>query len=178
MGTSDVVSKDVLAFLQKDYELKVRFLVDHFGRMWTRFNFFMVATTALAIGLFQGLRDGRTLGEAIAFPIAGALLALCWYVFGAEDRYLVVAYREEIARTALAIEESLKLTDELARLGPMCKSRYVAVGDVAEALVPPKYYQWRREAISTTKLVAIFPLVVLLSWIALIAVGAWKASAS
>ena len=179
MGTSpndDTISAAVLAFLQKDYELKVRFLVDHFGRMWTRFNFFMVATTALAIGLFQGLRDGKTLGDAIAFPIAGALLALCWYVFGAEDRYLVVAYRDEIARTARAIEKSLNLPRELARLEEKSESVYVAVGDVAQASVPPKYYQWRKDPISTTKLVAIFPLVVLFCWIALIALAALKPS--
>jgi len=28
-------STEVLAFLQKDYEMKVRFLENHVGRMWT-----------------------------------------------------------------------------------------------------------------------------------------------
>ena len=56
-------SSDALAFLQKDYELKVRFLADHYGRIWTRFNFFMVATTGLSIPLLQGLRDGKRLAD-------------------------------------------------------------------------------------------------------------------
>jgi hypothetical protein len=99
-------SAEVLSFLQKDYEMKVRVLENHFGRMWTRFNFFMVATTALALGLFQGLRDGRPLTGSTPYPFAGALLALCWYVYGAQDRYLVEAYRAEIGR-ARAISERL-----------------------------------------------------------------------
>lgn len=37
-------------FLVKDYDLKVRYLADHFGRMWTRFNYFVGIETALVGG--------------------------------------------------------------------------------------------------------------------------------
>jgi len=51
MATNDTVkatpSKD---FLIKDYELKVRYLTDHFGRMWTRFNYFVGIESALVGG--------------------------------------------------------------------------------------------------------------------------------
>jgi len=155
-------STEVLAFLQKDYEMKVRFLENHFGRMWTRFNFFMVASTALALGLFQGLRDGKPLAGATPYPFAGALLALCWYVYGAQDRYLVEAYRAEIGRVFRAIAERLPLPGEPS---------YPAVGDLAGVRVRRSWYQWRLEPVSTTKLVALFPLVVLTGWLTLLAVG-------
>ena len=35
------------SLLVKDYELKVRYLTDHFSRMWTRFNYFVTIQTAL-----------------------------------------------------------------------------------------------------------------------------------
>lgn len=155
-------SAEVLAFLQKDYEMKVRFLENHFGRMWTRFNFFMVATTALALGLFQGLRDGKTLAGSIPYPLAGALLALCWYVYGAQDRYLVEAYRAEIGRVFRTIAERLPLPDEPS---------YPAVGDLGGVRVKRSWYQWRWEPVSTTKLVALFPLVVLTGWLILLVQG-------
>ena len=153
---------EVLAFLQKDYEMRVRFLENHFARMWMRFNFFMVATTALTLGLFQGLRDGKGLPASLPYPIAGTLLALCWYVYGAQDRYLVEAYRAEIGRVFRAIGERLPLPDSPA---------YAAVGDVKGVRVKGAVYQWRLESLSTTKLVSLFPLLALVGWLALIAKG-------
>lgn len=37
-------------FLVKDYELKVGYLTQHFGRMWTRFNYFIGIESALVSG--------------------------------------------------------------------------------------------------------------------------------
>ncbi|MGZ9190403.1 MAG: hypothetical protein ACXW39_10140 [Nitrospira sp.] len=34
-------------FLTNDYELKVGYLTQHFGRMWTRFNYFVGIESAL-----------------------------------------------------------------------------------------------------------------------------------
>jgi len=37
-------------FALKDYELKVQYLTNHFQRMWTRFNYFVVIHAALIGG--------------------------------------------------------------------------------------------------------------------------------
>jgi hypothetical protein len=37
-------------FLLSDYELKVEYLTEHFGRMWTRFNYFVGIESALVGG--------------------------------------------------------------------------------------------------------------------------------
>ena len=80
--------KDVLI---KDYELKVRYLTDHFGRMWTRFNYFVGIESALIGGkLIFG--NGKLSPEV---AIIGAIVSLIWYVMGAEDRFLVRVYRKQ-----------------------------------------------------------------------------------
>ena len=37
----EAISVESRGFLIDDYKLKVGYLSDHFGRMWTRFNFFV-----------------------------------------------------------------------------------------------------------------------------------------
>jgi hypothetical protein len=128
-----VLKSETLAFLQKDYELKVRFLTDHYSRMWTRFNFFMVATTGLAIGLCQGLREGKSLEAGTPFLVSGFVLAFWWYVFGAQDRYLVEAYRAEIRRVADYLRAGLGLSQELSKVQAAGQGIFVVVGDVTQA---------------------------------------------
>ena len=160
--TPVVLSDAAIAFLEKDYEMKVRSLTDHYGRMWTRFNFFMVANTAVAIAAAGRIADGKPLADLIAFSTAGTLLTLCWYIFGAEDRYLVEAYRKEIRRVGEYVQAALGLTRELQKLDPT--GEFVTIADITKEPVAQAVYQWRIEIISTTKLVAWFPLLLFLCW--------------
>src|SRR6266699_7015606 len=86
------------AFLQKDYELKITYLSNHFARMWNRFNYFVAIETALVGGKFL-IPNGVLSRE---FAIAGILISALWYVMGAEDRYLVRLYRHQVKRAANA----------------------------------------------------------------------------
>ena len=138
-------------FLQKDYELKVRYLSDHYARMWTRFNFFMVANTAVVIALCKELIEGKPLIASLPLLSAAAVLALWWYIFGAQDRYLVEAYRTEIRKVAEAFPPG-----------------YLPVSDMSESHIEPELYQWRSKTFSTTKLAAWFPLSILLVLLSLI----------
>src|SRR5438094_512958 len=80
----------------KDYELKVGYLTNHFQRMWTRFNYFVVIEAALIGGktIFGDTEIGI---PGLSFGLA---LSLVWYVMGAEDRYLVEVYREQVKHAA------------------------------------------------------------------------------
>jgi hypothetical protein len=82
METNDAATavslKDVLIM---DYELKVRYLTDHFGRMWTRFNYFVGIESAHAGGKLI-LGNGKLSPEV---AIVGMVVSLFWYVMGAED---------------------------------------------------------------------------------------------
>ena len=92
-------------FLLKDYELKVQCLGEHLQRMWMRFNFFVTLQSGLAAALaIVGTDDG----DRSATPYllgAQAALALIWWVFGAQDRFLVVEYRASIDETATLISD-------------------------------------------------------------------------
>ena len=145
-------------FLVKDYELKVRYLTDHFGRMWTRFNYFVSIESALVGGkLIFG--DGK-LSPQVA--IVGAVVSLIWYVMGAEDRFLVRVYRQHVEDAADLLARAVwdATTD-----GP-----YRHVGEVTESSkgLGGELSGWRLERISTTRLAAWIPLLVLFAWLGLL----------
>lgn len=145
-------------FLVKDYELKVGHLTQHFGRMWTRFNYFVGIESALVGGkLIFG--NGKLSPE---IAIVGAVVSLIWYVMGAEDRFLVRVYRGHVKDAADLIE---KVVWNATACGP-----YRHVGEVAESSRTLKWELsgWRVEAFSTTRLAAWIPLLVLLAWLGLL----------
>src|SRR5207302_11130993 len=132
------------------YEMKVEYLTQHFSRMWKRFNFFIGLETAVSGAYFHVL-EGKDHGNREVALIAGVgvVSSLLWYVCGAEDRYLVEVYRTQVKHAGDSIAEAIGLPN------------YVCVGDT-EMVVDQKwyayFYQWRVNAISTTKLAAWFPL--------------------
>jgi hypothetical protein len=145
-------------FLLNDYELKVEYLTEHFGRMWTRFNYFVGIESALVGGnLIFG--DGK-LSPQIA--IVGVVVSLIWYVMGAEDRFLVRVYRGHVKDAADLIAETM--------WNAAAHIPYRHVGEVEESSRTLKWELsgWRVEAISTTRLAAWIPLVVLLTWLGLL----------
>ena len=145
-------------FLVKDYELKVGYLTQHFGRMWTRFNYFVGIESALVGGkLIFG--NGK-LSPGIA--IVGAVVSLIWYVMGAEDRFLVRVYRGHVKDAADLVAEAMW---NAAVHGP-----YRHVGEVEESSkrLNRELSGWRVEAFSTTRLAAWIPLLVLLTWLGLL----------
>jgi hypothetical protein len=145
-------------FLVKDYELKVGYLTQHFGRMWARFNYFVGIESALVGGkLIFG--NGKLSPE---IAIVGAIVSAIWYVMGAEDRFLVRVYRAHVKDAADLIGEAI--WDAAAH------GRYRHVGEVAESSkrLDWELSGWRVEAFSTTRLAAWIPLLVLLTWLGLL----------
>jgi hypothetical protein len=169
----------VTAFLAKDYELKVRYLSDHFTRMWNRFNYFLVLESALFAAFIAFFRERDDREDSAVF-VAGAavVVSACWYVFGAQDRYLVEIYRSQIAYV----------------LGEMFRGRGQPGGDGGIGDRPPDDtggttappapdypqtggtapgpghpvdrtpFQWRWGRLSTTTLASAFPILVLIAW--------------
>ena len=159
-------------FLQKDYELKVKYLTDHLQRMWTRFNFFVTIESALISGKFLFASNSPN----VDLTIAGITLSLIWYVMGAQDRFLVDMYRTEVEKTGGQYV--------LAALGECAAEVYDYVGRTDEDYV--KEYRkereakhrhwgkvrhllddvssWRLERFSTTHLAAFIPLLATALW--------------
>lgn len=84
-------------FLQTDYELKIKYLADQFTRMWTRFHFFLVLESGLSAALWVWFKDrGVFAREGLMIAGIGAVSSCIWYIFGAQDRYLVEVYRRQV----------------------------------------------------------------------------------
>ena len=139
-------------FLIKDYELTVRYLTDHFSRMWTRFNF-VGLESALVGGKFI-FSDGKPSNDV---AVVGAALSLIWYVMGAEDRFLVRVYRKHVKDAEALVAQSV-----WTEAPP-----YRYVGEIGESskAISSDVSGWRWELLSTTRLAALIPLLVLGTWV-------------
>ena len=157
-------------FLIKDYELKINYLTNQFQRMWTRFNFFLTIESGLIGGQFI-IGNGK-FNQELAF--AGAVISLIWYIFGAEDRYLVRIYRKHVQNAAQRINENM------SQENPASPQHYRPVGEIEETTKELREEDknkplrkrlmewlsgWRFNPISTTRLAALFPLLLFLVWV-------------
>lgn len=148
-------------FLAQDYQLKVEYTRDQFGRMWNRFSFLLSFDTALGgLILVRGFEGIRTSVE-VSVAVIGVLISAFWYAVAAQDRYLVELYRAQ----------ALQVYAELARKYDLS---FPAAGDVRSKqlensflrdLVTVDALQWRIGAISTTRLAVLFPLISLVAWL-------------
>ena len=172
------------AFLQKDYELKITYLSNQFARMWNRFNYFVAIETALVGGKF--LISNGALSPALA--IAGVLISALWYVMGAEDRYLVRLYRHQVERAADAVARTIWTDGETHRdyryVGQVDKVMRAELRDeeskdsegrqksFLKRLVELEWLSgWRLEPFSTTRLAALFLLLVFILWLIILFTG-------
>lgn len=142
-------------FLLKDYELKARYLTDHFSRMWVRFNFFLTIESALVVLSFQKSEQVKWLS------CLGGVLALVWFHFGRTDNFLADFYRNQVG-IAFDLLSNLKGWTEENRKPP----ELLFVGNVKDdesirqTLLSGR---WRR--LSATELAAFLPLVYFVTWI-------------
>ena len=153
-------------FLLKDYEIKVKYLSDHFQRKWSRFNFFVVIESALIGGRFIA-GDGKLTAE---LALAGGVLSLVWYIFGAQDRWLVRLYRnqaEEAAERA-AKQAGIPEPDYQFYTGSTPVGGAPHTGFISPA-------EWQSTRISITRLAALFPAFIFLVWafLFLLMVSSW-----
>jgi len=149
-----------LKFQIADYNSKVQYLKDHFTRVWARFNFFLTLQSAcFGAAILSDKYHWR-------IPAFGMLLCLLWYLFGSQDRYLVALYRKQIEHAMLGIKAKL----QLANYFYIGQTENVSgqTENVEDLDVPPLPYQWRSSTFSTTKLAALFPLIVFLIWLGIL----------
>lgn len=146
-------------FLIKDYELKIGYLMQHFTRIWTRFNYFVGIESALVGGKL--VFGGGKLSPEVA--IVGAMVSLIWYIMGAEDRFLVRVYRDHVKNAADLVAKSV---------WGDTRPPYCHVGEVKESSKSLHWELsgWRLEPISTTRLAALIPLLVLIAWLGVLLV--------
>lgn len=159
---SDPIDTALLDFLKQDYWQKIQYLKDHFTRLWNRFNYFLTVQSALF---------GATVLSPDKFrwwvPIFAALVCLLWYVFGAQDRYLVELYRKQIEQALKKLEERLPLGDDYYFVGQTENRKEATIERLA---IKTEIYQRRWDRFSTTKLPALFPLFLFGIWMVILIV--------
>ncbi len=144
-------------FLLKDYELKARYLTDHFSRMWVRFNFFLTIESGLV-----GLSFHKDYSQHVrALSYLGGFLALVWFHFGRTDNFLADFYRTQVGIAFDLLSSKKKWTDE-NRNPP----RLLFVGSVPkDEVVRQRLLSGRWQRFSTTELAAFLPLVYFAIWV-------------
>jgi hypothetical protein len=89
--------------------------------------------------------------------IFGIIIGIFWYIFGAQDSYVINLYKMQLNYVKKKLKTYFKL------------NQYDYVGQSSNILMTalPKcsFFSWRCELISTTKLPAIFPVIVIMVWI-------------
>jgi hypothetical protein len=154
---------DAATFLLNDYQSKVSNLSEHMGRVWTRFNFFLTVQSGLVAGLVFASDEGTFTASALWFLIAEAALSVVWWVFGAQDRWLIELYRDQIEQSWTLLRK--QITVELPSDYPHTGQTENQPKDPRENLV-----EWRSERFSITRLPAVVPLLLLGVWLGLIVV--------
>lgn len=153
-------------FLMEDYKLKVQFLTAQFTRMWSRFQYFLVFETTLSAALFGLFKDAGGF-SVFSIPIAviGALSSIFWYISGAEDRFLVLLYRQHIKHAMEQFVKQIKAETELKAYPHAGQTKGTELAEEKRGV-----FQWRWDEISTTRLAAMFPWLVIAWWIIMIVI--------
>ena len=156
---------DTKDFLLEDYKVKVQYFNDHLSRMWTRFNFLLTLNSALFAFSVQDDAASFTL----LFIAAGILLSILWYIFGANDNYLVEVYRQEIQRSYDFLKNEIPDSRGAEHKEEMKKLSYA--GCVRAPLPQDRLglLQWRWDGSKYTSapqyMAAIMPIAFTLLWI-------------
>jgi hypothetical protein len=150
-------------FFLKDYELKTRYISDHLQRMWTRFNFFITIQSALISGKF--LFQSSTPNSELIY--AGLILSAVWYVFGAQDRFLVDVYRTQAQDAGNSAHDKTQSGQSYLPIG--------AINTTAQTVrqkqtLWDRVTGWRWEPISITRLAALVPILVFILWLVLLVI--------
>jgi hypothetical protein len=163
-------------FLMEDYKLKVGYLTAQFSRMWTRFQYFIVLEGVLSTAFFGFFRNNENRANGVWVAVTGAVVALCWYFFGAQDKYLVETYRSQIRYVLRELFARNKFSVPLC-FDEVTSAQHAAVrGAVANPCYPDtggtrhsgdvrkNLLCWRSDLLSITNLAAGFPVIVFAFW--------------
>jgi hypothetical protein len=157
---------DLDQFLVKNYELQVRYLSDHFSRMWTRFNFFLTINSALF-----GFSFNPSYEASIQYIIiAGIAFSLLWVYFGGVDNWLVDAYRGQVDTGFAAIRKASQGSGAGSGAASDRQPHELwqelrAVGNTDMRNVKTGFWSFRWRRISATDLATVFPIVFVFAWI-------------
>lgn len=145
-------------FAIKDYELKIRYLTDHLGRMWTRFNIFLTLQTGLA-GAKIVYKSDEKLAIDENLLILALVLAVIWCIVGMIDSSLVKNYRRQVELVFKKLGPTLEGTafSDIPYTGKVEEDKMNAFERVLRAGFSPT------KLVYTVPLILIFILIILIN---------------
>jgi hypothetical protein len=173
MGTTSGSGGDSSEILRQDYQLKVNYLTEHFGRMWTRFNFMLSIQLALFgfLGYLLFDNQNRNVPAALLPIVLGLITALLWFFVGVQDRFLVEEYRHALIEAFKRLRQTTVHAQP-----PWTENDYVGFHQGQNQLFHRRgWLSWYLSPASITTLPAWIPLFALLVWLA--ALGLWLSKA-
>jgi len=160
---------DLKDFLLADYQLKAKYLTDHFSRMWTRFNFFLTIESALLGISFH--KDYSA--HSMFISLTGMTLSVAWYYFGITDNYLVDVYRKQTGQVYYLLMkivepsmESIATEDQFgvfSYVGDVKNQYFDCEAQIKD--IKPNFFQRRYKKFSVTELAVAFPVIFLIIWL-------------
>ncbi len=88
---------EVEDYLIKDYEIKVRYLSDHYIRSWQRFYFLSTANSLLFVNSFsKDTNPCFAMNQQFIVIVAGFLFSYFWRSLGRTDNHLATLYRRQV----------------------------------------------------------------------------------
>jgi hypothetical protein len=158
-------------YLLKDYDLKVRYLTDHFSRMWTRFNFFLAINSAL----FASSVNKDNTRYVWLLVALGFAFSLVWNQFGATDNYLADLYRKQVALAHYLLQKALKNEDIILSGSQLELETFSYAGNIQDDFynvskgcidkLEQGFWQRRWKYVSVTELAIIFSVVFAFAWL-------------
>ena len=151
--------------LERDYDRKNEQLHRHLNSLWVRFNFFITFQGILVGSRLISLSGKSTGGFSYEIIILGLIVSIVWYMFAANDRYLVKLYRTHVDH---AYQRMIAfLNTEKISFDYLNNSEYVIQVSPDEQ-VKMNIFGWRLKKIGLTDYATLTPIVMTLFWLGIL----------
>lgn len=155
-------NNEKFGILERDYDRKNEQLHRHLSSLWVRFNFFITFQGILVGSRLLSLSGKSTEGFSYEITILGFIVSLVWYLFAANDRYLVKLYRTHLDNSYQRMIAFLN--SDKVKFDYLNNSEYV-IQVSPEKLVTMNVFGWRLKKIGLTDYATLTPIVIALFWL-------------
>lgn len=151
--------------LERDYDRKNEQLHRHLSSLWVRFNFFITFQGILVGSRFLSLSGKSIDGFSYEIIILGLIVSVIWYLFAANDRYLVKLYRTHVDH---AYQRMIAfLNSDKIHFDYLNNSEYVIQVSPTEK-VKMNVFGWRLKKIGLTDYATMTPIVMTVFWVGIL----------
>lgn len=151
--------------LERDYDRKNEQLHRHLNSLWVRFNFFITFQGILVGSRLLSLSGKTNEGFSYEIIILGLVVSIVWYLFAANDRYLVKLYRTHLDHSYQRMIAFLN--SEKVNFDYLNNSEYVIQVNADEA-VKMNVFGWRLKNIGLTDYATLTPIVLIAFWLGIL----------